>query len=226
MRVIRILTLLIAVVFIAGCAKDSQRIESASSSQQPEVNTTIQREQQGSKKSNGPSQPQTNEPTKKQDADGSQKSPDLELEIHGQKVNLTWQDGGKPKMRVKADKLVGNTVAGSASLEKVDAELYEDGKLVARLSAPLIQADEKTRIVIATGGVTITSADPASSIKTIKAKWIKWYSRDNKIIGNGGITAVGPVASINAAEFIADTRMKTVRFNANPAEARAEVGER
>lgn len=149
-----------------------------------------------------------------------------QLKYIGRRVTLTWEDAGKPRMRATAIELTGNTVSGTASMKRVNAELYDDGKLVATLSAPSVLADEKTRVVTATGGVKVVSKVPDSSIRTINAEWIKWYTREDKMVGNGGITARGPVASIDAAAFTADTRLKTVRILADPSEARAVIGNR
>lgn len=178
-------------------------------------------------------------------SDGSQKKPDVktpetpeksqtsgeitepampELKVVGQKVSLNWQEGGRPKLAAIATELTGDTLAGKAALKQVSAELYQDGKLVAKLVAPNVIADEKTRVITATGGATLTSTVPESTIRTVKCDWMKWYSRDDKIVGNGGVTANGPLASIKAAAFTADTRMRTVKITADPSEAKAVVG--
>ena len=146
------------------------------------------------------------------------------LKIIGRKVTLTWQEAGQPKLSASAQELTGNTVSGRASMKQVTAEFYQKGRLVAKLSAPLVEADEKTRIVTATGGVTVTSTVPESNIRTVRAEWIKWYSREDKIVGNGGVSARGPVVSIDAAAFTADTRLRTLKVMANPSEARAVLG--
>jgi hypothetical protein len=106
----------------------------------------------------------------------------------------------------------------------VSALLYDKGKMVAKLTAPVVQADKKSDLVIATGGVTIISTVDGSSIKTIKASRVKWYSKENRLIGDGGVVATGPVTSIKAAAFTADTRLKSVKVYADPAEAYAETG--
>ncbi|MEN6521313.1 MAG: LPS export ABC transporter periplasmic protein LptC [Armatimonadota bacterium] len=149
-----------------------------------------------------------------------------ELKVVGQKVSLSWQEGGRPKLAATAVELTGDTLAGKAVMKRVSAELYQDGKLVARLVAPNVEADEKTRIITASGGIILTSTVPESTIRTVKCNWIKWYSRSDKIIGNGGVTATGPLASIKAAAFTADTRLRTVKVTADPSEAKAVVGKR
>jgi len=146
------------------------------------------------------------------------------LKVVGRKVTLTWQEAGQPKLSASAQELTGNTLSGKAALRQVNADLYQKGKIVAKLTAPLVEADEKTRIVTATGGVTIVSTVPESNIRTVKADWIKWYSREDKIIGDGGISARGPVVSIDAAAFTADTRLRTIALTASPAASRAVIG--
>lgn len=147
-----------------------------------------------------------------------------QLKVIGRKVNLNWQEGGEPKLAVTAVELTGDTLAGKAAMKQVSAELYQDGKLVAKLVAPNVEADEKTRIITATGGVTLTSNVPESTIRTVKCDWIKWYSKSDKIIGNGGVTATGPLVLIKAAAFTADTKLRTVKVTADPSEAKAVVG--
>jgi hypothetical protein len=159
-------------------------------------------------------------------ATGPQRAAESALKFATRKVNLTWQEGGKPKLTATARELTGNTVSGTAAMKQVSAQLYDKGKVVARLSAPLVEADEKTRVVTATGGVTITSAVPNTTIRTVNADWVKWYSREDKLVGNGGVTARGPVASIKAAAFVADTRLRTIRVTAEPSEAQAVLGTR
>lgn len=150
----------------------------------------------------------------------------LTVQVKGQVVKLSWQEKGKKSLDATAAELVGNTAAGTGSLKRVNARLYSNGKLSATIVAPLIQFDEKTKVITASGGVTLTSSDPASSIHTVQAQWIKWFSRENKIIGNGNVKARGKVASIDAAAFTADTQLHTIRVLANPADARAVIGKR
>jgi hypothetical protein len=147
-----------------------------------------------------------------------------QLKFSGQKITLAWQQNNKPKLTAAATELTGNTVSGKAAMKHVAAEFYDNGKVVARLVAPFVEADEKTRVVTASGGVTITSAVPGSTIQTVKADWVRWYSREDKLVGDGGIHARGPVTSIDASAFIADTRLRTIKIMANPSEARAVIG--
>lgn len=153
------------------------------------------------------------------------KQAETRLKISSRKISLTWAQNGQTKLEATAIELTGDTAAGTAAMKSVSASLYDKGKIVAKMAAPLVMADEKTRIVTATGGVTITSTVPESTIKTVKAQWIKWYLRQDKLVGNGGIHAQGPVSTIDAAAFVADTRLKTIRIVANPEEARAVVGQ-
>lgn len=167
---------------------------------------------------------QPDQSAKEQPAPESEEPPLPELKAVGRKVSLAWQEEGKTRLKASAREMTGNTVMGKASLKEVNAELYDNGKLVARLSAPSVQADEKTRVITATGGVTITSEVPGSTIKTLKSDWVKWYSREDKLIGDGGVTAVGPLANIQAAAFTANTRLGSVRLMSDSTETRAVIG--
>ncbi len=147
-----------------------------------------------------------------------------DLKVSGQIVRISWEEKGKVSMKATAQEFSGNTISGEATLKRVNARLFSNGKQTATIVAPLVQVDENSRVLTASGGVTLTTSDPKSSIKTVKASWIKWYARDNRIVGNGGIKARGPVASIDAAAFIADTQLRSIRILSDPAEARAVIG--
>jgi hypothetical protein len=142
------------------------------------------------------------------------------LNVSGQAVKLFWEDKGSKALTVTAREMSYNS-DGTAKLSNATAKLYQQGKLAALLVAPVIQADEKTKVAIASGGVTLTSSDTRSAIRTVKAQRIKWSSRDNKILAEGGVRATGPHAFITGSVLVADTRMRTVRVMANPKEARA-----
>lgn len=150
--------------------------------------------------------------------------PTQELKVVSQKIDLTWQEAGKSRMKATASEMTGNTISGIATLKKVNADLYDKGQLSAKLAAPVVEADEKTRIVTASGGVTIVSAAPNTSIRTLRADNVKWYSKDDKLIGEGGIVANGPMGYMKAAVFVADTRLSKVHIYADPAQARAVLG--
>lgn len=211
--------LALAVMLVAGCSRVD---EPKTKSQSPQVSQGQAESSEEAKKK--PEAKTTEKPENIQSPDEITEPAMPELKVVGQKVSLNWQEGGKPKLSAIASELTGDTLAGKAALKHVSAEMYQDGKLVAKLVAPNVIADEKTRVIVATGGVTLTSTVPESTIRTVKCDWIKWYSRDDKIVGNGGVTATGPLASIKAAAFTADTRMRTVKITADPSEAKAVVG--
>ncbi len=139
------------------------------------------------------------------------------------RVSLAWQEDGQPKLVASADELTGNTLSGTAEMKRVTAQFFDGRKHVATLTAPLVRADEKSRIITATGGVTVTSNVAESTIKTVKADWVKWYSREDKLVGNGGIQVRGPVTTIDATAFVADTQLRTIKITADPDEAKAIV---
>jgi hypothetical protein len=153
---------------------------------------------------------------------GPRGAPKVAAKLQG--IRLDWQEAGKPKMIAKAARASGSTAPGTASLAQVTADLYSGGRPVARLTAPIVDADERTRTVTASGGVTVKSLDMNSAIQVLKAARVTWLARKDRLVGEGGVTAVGPRASLRASAFAADTRMRTVRLTADPGEARAEVG--
>ncbi|MBI2844821.1 MAG: LPS export ABC transporter periplasmic protein LptC [Armatimonadetes bacterium] len=214
---------LLALLVLAGCSRVSERpVE-----QRPKPAERTEKPAPPPKQTpEKPKVQQENQKTEVGEAPAAEpkEQPPPELKVIGRQISLAWREDDKPRLTATAHELTGNTVTGKASMKRVNAEFYDGGKLVARMSAPIVEADEKTRVITATGGVKIVSETPDSTIRVIRAEWIKWYSRENKLVGNGGITATGPVASIQAAAFTADTRLRTVKIMADPSEARAVIG--
>jgi LPS export ABC transporter protein LptC len=199
--------LLGVVVLAVGCGKSPDRAKAPVAA---ESKPTVTKAQQ---------------PVAKPPKDIAQDKPSVpELEVKGRLVTISWDEKGKISMQATATEMTGNTVSGTATIKKVKARLFSNGRQTGTLVAPLVQADEGSRVLTASGGVALTSSDPKSSIRTVKCQWIKWYSRENRIVGGGGVKAHGPVASIDAAAFIADTQLRNVRILSDPSEIRAMLG--
>ncbi|MEN6371682.1 MAG: LPS export ABC transporter periplasmic protein LptC [Armatimonadota bacterium] len=209
----------LAIALLAGCSRvEKPQTENLGNQAKQQVKSPGE---PSGKPGSKPAKPDTESQSGKKEEPAAPK-----LKVVGQKVSLNWQEGGKPKLSATAVELTGDTLAGKAVMKRVSAELYQDGKLVAKLVAPNVEADEKTRVVTASGGIILTSTVPESTIRTVKCNWIKWYSKSDKIVGNGGVTATGPLAKIKAAAFTADTKLRTVKVTADPSEAKAVVGKR
>ncbi len=162
-----------------------------------------------SKKSDGVTVDATADPSA--DIEKTKNSDEPKLEITQQGINLTWVENGKLRMKARAKEGIINENTQIGTLKNFSAELYDNGKLTAFVSAPLVKAEGKKRIVTATGGVTLRSNERDS---VLKAKWIKWYEKKNIVVGNGGITITsrdnGRVMNASAAAFVANTSLKTV----------------
>jgi hypothetical protein len=161
--------------------------------------------------------------SKQSDAKTTQ-TPQTPISVTGKTIRLTWQEEGKPSFDAHAKELVGDTLVGTASLKNVNADMYDKGQLVGKMTAPVVSADEKSRVVVATGGVTITLTSKVSSIRTLKAQRVKWYTRQDRIVGDGGVVAKGPTVSMKAEVFVSDSRLQKVRIFADPADAKMILG--
>ena len=135
-----------------------------------------------------------------------------DLRAIGKSVTLRWIEKGKTSMNAKARRFEGNEVTRTGILLDFSAELYENGKLTTTMTAPKVIADEANRTLTATGGVTLESLDRGT---VVKSEWIRWFSRDDRIVGNGGVKAVSNMGTgdryeMEGAAFEADTALKTL----------------
>jgi len=120
-------------------------------------------------------------------------------------VTLKWSEKNGTQMTCSAKSADFNEVSQVGTLVDFSAQLYENGKLTASIRAPLATADTAKRIIIASGGVVLTSLERATEVR---ANWIKWNAGSDKVIGNGGVTMKSTNGSVQGAAFVADTALK------------------
>jgi hypothetical protein len=83
-------------------------------------------------------------------------------------------------------------------LREVRARLYRNGQAAADIQAPQLTANQRDRILVGTGGVTLTSlADPPDTVVT--ADKITWDTHTGKIagVGNAHVLQRLPDGTIN-----------------------------
>lgn len=179
----------VAVVFLAvGCGqKDTAKVSDSPRAEQPAGLGTPESK---------PPAPQVGAP---------EEGPKLALSQKD--ITLRWVDNGSLRMSAKAKEFRGSEVTKTGELLDFSAQLYEDGKPVTTITAPRVVADTANRIVTATGGVLVKSLERNT---VVKAEWIKWYAKNQKIVGNGGVSIKSDVWDAEAAAFVADTALKTV----------------
>lgn len=124
-------------------------------------------------------------------------------------VSFKWIDKGVVRMSAAAKEISGNEMQKVGTLVDFSAQLYEDGKLIGSITAPKAVADAENRTVTATGGVTLKSTEHNT---VIKSSWMKWYVRQQKIVGNGGVNATSTMGTMEGAAFVADTGMKNIKI--------------
>lgn len=129
------------------------------------------------------------------------------LELTQQGVTLTWHERGQLRMDARASSLKADEVTKTGTLLDFSARLYENGKLTAEIRAPKAVADTDKRIVTASGGVTLKSVERAT---TVRSEWVRWYAREQRVVGNAGVKIESAMGTITAAAFEADTALKTL----------------
>lgn len=151
------------------------------------------------------SKPQSeSKPDPQQPAEPVKETPKLEITQSG--VTLRWAEKNGSQMTASAKSADFNEVTQVGSLLDFSAQLYENGKLTAGVSAPKATVDTDKRTVIASGGVTLKSLERST---VIKAGWIKWDANTRKVMGNGGVKITSDTGVAEAAAFIADTSLKS-----------------
>jgi len=133
------------------------------------------------------------------------------LELSQQGITLNWIEKGVLRMSATAKELQGKEVFSTGRLTDFSGKMYENGKLTGTMTAPTVLVDMKTRVVTATGGVVLKLVEHNA---IIRSKWMKWYSKQQKIVGNGGVTINMTTNSdkqtLTGAAFVADTALKNL----------------
>ncbi|MCE5323435.1 LPS export ABC transporter periplasmic protein LptC [bacterium] len=130
------------------------------------------------------------------------------LQFSQQGVTFSWVENGHVRMSASAKEVSGGEVTRIGRLTNFSGKLYENGKLVATMTAPKVIADTTKRIVTATGGVTLKSLERNT---TVRSQWMKWYAKEQKVVGDGGVKINSTMGNMQGAAFIADTAMKSIR---------------
>jgi hypothetical protein len=131
-----------------------------------------------------------------------------QMDITQKGVSLRWVENGQLRMTARATFLTGNEVTRRGTLSNFSGELYENGKLTAAIRAPMVEVDEAKRIIIASGGVSLKSLERKTKVR---AKWIKWYEKDQRVVGNGGVKIESTMGTLEGAAFVADTGLKSIK---------------
>jgi hypothetical protein len=101
--------------------------------------------------------------------------------------------------------------AQHATLTDAKATMFQSGKAAATIVAPKVVGDTGPMLILASGGVRITSLLDKGS--TLRADRVLWYARQNKVIADGhvvyrdgkyGMVFTGP-------RLVADTALRSVR---------------
>lgn len=128
------------------------------------------------------------------------------------KARIIWSDEkGRRVMEARFKEAVASQAGESAVIElrSADADLYKDGKLAAKLTAPRVIADGVKQEVRASGGVKIVSATDSS---VAACKEVTWKSKINKLFGSGSVSLTKDNVTVTATSIQADTALKKARL--------------
>ncbi|MCX6343698.1 MAG: hypothetical protein NT018_01330 [Armatimonadetes bacterium] len=128
--------------------------------------------------------------------------------VHGEKPTLNWVENGSLRMRATAQELKGDEINKIAVAKDFSGEMYENGKISTMMTAPKVVADTPKRIVTACDGVILKSLDRKT---VVSAKWIRWFAREQKVIGVGDVKITSEMGNMTGAAFEADTALKTLK---------------
>jgi lipopolysaccharide assembly outer membrane protein LptD (OstA) len=152
-----------------------------------------------------PAAPKNVKPAAKTKQPAEPESPKLALSQKG--ITLNWVENGKLKMTATAREFQGNEITKKGVLLDFAGQLYDNGKPATTMTAPRVVADTANRIVIATGGVVMKSLLRKT---VVHSQWAKWYEKQQKVVGDGGVTIKSDTWDVKAAAFVADTGLKTL----------------
>lgn len=131
------------------------------------------------------------------------------LDVTQRGVTLSWSDKAGRNMIATARSDSYNLRTQVGALLDFSAKLYENGALLATMSAPRAYVDTAKRVVVTSGGVVVTFSKPKT---TMHCAWAKWSPDKHRIVGNGGVTMTYPNGTANAAAFVGDTTSQTVKL--------------
>lgn len=162
-----------------------------------------------------PANKATSKTVKEQPNLGEIEKPDLnpKIEITQKGATLNWIDNnGKTKMSASLREVRGDLVSNVVAAYDFSGKLYENGKQTASLVAPKVVVDSDNQIVTATGGVTLTSAERNS---VVKSSWMKYYAKQHRVVGNGGVKITSDMGTYEGAYFEADTDLRTFTLDSS-----------
>lgn len=138
----------------------------------------------------------------------TEQNPIPKIGITQKYMQLNWIDNGKTRMKAKAKEFRGDEITQKGTFTGFSADLYQNGKLTATISAPVATVDTKARTVVADNNVTMKSMERQTSLV---AKKVTWYSKENKVIGTGGVKINSTTGQITADKIETDTALRTVK---------------
>jgi hypothetical protein len=124
----------------------------------------------------------------------SKPQPEIPGGVTGEGWHMHWRKqtktGAIPILNADAeagafDALTDSSRA-SVAMQRVQAQLFQQGKLAALLTAPKLVANQSAERVVGTGGVTIHSA-PGQPISVLTADQVTWDVRKELIVAEGHV---------------------------------------
>ena len=150
-------------------------------------------------------------------------SPVARLGAVADSPELTFTDkNGKRVASIAAQSgaVVGSTGMDTlGNLQKARAMLYQNGKPAAILTANTIRADQKTRIITATGNVVLSTVNPENnSANRARADQMVWNHDRHRVTGTGNVVlSSGDAVRLPGTTLVADTRLQSAEITGGDA---------
>ena len=194
-----LIALCAAAVILSGCGKKEPAPQAETSAKQtaavdetkPELKAEkAEAEAEPSGEAEKPSEPEMPKPQ----ITASQKD-----------IEFTWNLNGRGKMTAHAKEITGNAENKTVSVKNFKGTLYQNGSATTTMSADNAYMDRNSMVLTATGNVSVTSGKTS-----VRAPWLKWYAKTNRIIGSGGVKIISPdMGEISAPAFEGNTKLST-----------------
>ncbi len=121
---------------------------------------------------------------------------------------ILWKANAK-SMDAQSGQSAGDVVG---TMHNVAGVLYQNGQPANSLTAPLVRADQSSRVVTASGGVILKSLTQQGTV--VRCNQIVWHSDTNILVGRGNVVFRKGNFTQTGPSFQADTKLKAITMPA------------
>jgi hypothetical protein len=111
--------------------------------------------------------------------------------VEGQGISVNWLENMpngavQHVLDIKAESGTATTGTRSGKFNEAKGFFYQNGRRVLRFEAPVVNAAEEKKTVVASGRVKALSLEPAGV--TVEADRVTWLIPQNKVVAEGNVT--------------------------------------